>query len=261
MPEVMGRQTSANRLVLGFDGGCSACSGLARRIEEQLAGKLEVLSLREPRLEEWRKKTLGEDAPLVPTLFEVRESGVVRAWTGWRLGANLGRFLGPADTWRVMQALGEFGGDSGGASEGARPERRRPAGRSQAVDGLTRGQFLKGVGGAAVAMSMLSTTGKLVSPAGAAQGSTTSGSVTSAGDEVVGASISHPANFIIEREQFMFDDTYGFTLWKPKSGSSRGAHEHGETTPAVRVARARKLRPRRSSGRSAPGSPSTPIFR
>ncbi len=105
--------------------------------------------------------------------------------------------MGPADTWRVMQALGEFGGVSGGASEGAHPERRGPAGRSQAVGGLTRGQFLKGVGGAAVAMSVLSTTGKLVSPAGAAQGSTTtSGSLKSAGDEAVGASISHPAKFL-----------------------------------------------------------------
>lgn len=82
MPEVTGRRTTGARLVLDFDCGCSACNGLARRIEERLAGKLEVLSLREPRVEEWRKKTLGEDAPLTPTLFEVRESGVVRAWTG-----------------------------------------------------------------------------------------------------------------------------------------------------------------------------------
>jgi hypothetical protein len=243
MPELKGRRTPGNRLVLGFDGGCSACSGLAKRIEEQLAGKLEVLSLREPRVAEWRKKTLGENTPLVPTLLEVRESGVVRAWTGWRLGANLGRFLGPADTWRVMQALGEFGGASGGASEGARPERHRRTGRGQAVGGLTRGQFLKGVGGAAVAMSVLSSTGKLASPV-MAQESTTSGSLKSAGDEAVGASISHPAEFVVEREQFTFDDTYGFTLWKPKSGSSRDAHEHGETTPAVRVARARRLRPK-----------------
>ena len=85
-------------MVLGFDGGCSACSGLARRVEEQLAGKLEVLSLREPPVEEWRNKTLDEDAPLVPTLFEIREPGVVRAWTGFRLAANLGRLLGPIDT-------------------------------------------------------------------------------------------------------------------------------------------------------------------
>lgn len=142
-----------------------------------------------------------------------------------------------------MQALGEFGEASGGASGGAHPESRGAAERSQAAGGLTREQFLKGVGGAAVAMSVLSTTGKLVSPAGAVQGSTTSGSLKSAKDAAVGASISHPDKFVVEREQFTFDDTYGFTLWKPKSGSSRDAHDHGETTPAVRVARARKLRP------------------
>jgi len=94
-----------------------------------------------------------------------------------------------------------------------------------------------------VAISVLSTTGRLVSPAGA-QESTTSGSLKSSEDEAVGASISHPAEFIVEREQFTLDDTYGFTLWKPKSGSSRDAHDHGETTPAVRVARARRLQPK-----------------
>ena len=239
MSRPMEGEASARRLVLGFDGGCSACGELARRIEERLAGRLEVLNLREPRVEEWRRKALGEDAPLAPTLFEVRGGGdhqeVVRAWTGWRLGASLGRFLGPADTWRVLQALDEVGG----ASEGAGTPGHRPAVRSQAISGLTRGQFLKGVGGAAVAMSVLSSTGKLASPVLAQSAD----SATRSRDETVGASIAHPAEFVVEREQFMFDDTYGFTLWKPKSGSSRDAHDHGETTPAVRVARARKLQP------------------
>jgi len=51
MPQITGKQTSGKRLVLGFDGGCSACGMLARRIEERLAGKLEVLSLHDPRVE------------------------------------------------------------------------------------------------------------------------------------------------------------------------------------------------------------------
>jgi hypothetical protein len=87
MPEMTGKQTSGKRLVLGFDGGCSACGERARRIEARLTGRLEVLSLHDPRVEEWRKRTLGDDAPLVPTLFEVRGPESVRAWTGWRLGA------------------------------------------------------------------------------------------------------------------------------------------------------------------------------
>ena len=235
MPKLTGRQTPGKRLVLSFDGGCSACSELARRIGERLAGRLEILSLREPQVEEWRKKTLGEDAPLVPTLFEVRGSEAVQAWTGWRLGANLSRFLGPVDTWRVMQTLGEVGG----ASEGTSPEDPRTAGRSQVVGGLTRGQFLKGVGGAAVAMSALSSTGKLASPVVAQNAD----SAKRSRDDAVGASIAHPADFVVEHEQFTYDDTYGFTVWKPESGSSRDAHDHGGE-PAVRVARARRLRPK-----------------
>jgi hypothetical protein len=56
---------------------------------------------------------------------------------------------------------------------------------------------------------------------------------------VVGASISHPAKWFVERERYTYDDTYGFTLWKPESGLP---HDHGGT-PAVRVALAYGLRP------------------
>ncbi|MDQ3795682.1 MAG: hypothetical protein M3316_08475 [Actinomycetota bacterium] len=56
---------------------------------------------------------------------------------------------------------------------------------------------------------------------------------------VVGASISHPAKWSVERERYTYDDTYGFTLWESESGLSHG---HGET-PAVRVALAYVLRP------------------
>ncbi len=222
-PKLTGKEAPGTRLVLGFDGGCSACSELARRIEERLPGQLEVLSLHEPEVEEWRKQALGEGVPLVPTLFEIREPEV-RAWTGWRLGAALGRFLGPFAAWRVMQALGEA------------PDAKEPP-VVGVVGGLTRGQFLKGVGGAAVALSVLSTTGKLVSPAGAEERST--GRTASASDEAVGASIVHPAEWSVERERYTFDDTYGFTLWKPEPGSSQ---DHGGT-PAVRVALAYGLRP------------------
>jgi hypothetical protein len=72
-PKPIGKEASGKRLVLGFDGGCSACGELARRIGETTS-KLEVRSLHDPRVEEWRRKALGEDAPLVPTLFEVGES-------------------------------------------------------------------------------------------------------------------------------------------------------------------------------------------
>jgi hypothetical protein len=223
-------------LVLGFDGGCSACGELARRIGETTS-KLEVRSLHDPRVVEWRRKALGEDAPLIPTLFEVGESEEVRAWTGWRLGAALGRFLGPFDTWRVMQALGEAGED---------PEDEEAPVEGGAVIGLTRGQFLRGVGGAAVAMSVLSTTGRLVAPARAQSVALEART----NDDAVGVSAAHPAEWLVEREPYTLDDTYGFTLWEPESvssqraSSSEGLHEHGGT-PVVRVALAYGLRPKR----------------
>lgn len=225
MQMIAGKVDTGKRLVLGFDGGCMACEELARRIEVRLGGRLEVLSLHEPRVVEWREKTLGEGTPLTPTLFEVRGQEALRAWTGWRLGANLGRFLGPVAAWEVLQVLGEVD--------------KEPT-SSRRVAGFTRGQFLKGVGGAAMAMSVLSATGKFVS-------AQETGEVQTVGDEVVGASISYPAEWSVEREEVTFDDTYGFTLWKRRPGSTR-EDIHGEV-PTIRVARARRLRPEEIEGR------------
>ena len=59
------------------------------------------------------------------------------------------------------------------------------------------------------------------------------------GAEAVGASISHPAEWIVEREPYTYEDSYGFRLWKPDSGAS---HDQGGT-PTVRVALAYGLRP------------------
>jgi hypothetical protein len=57
-------------------------------------------------------------------------------------------------------------------------------------------------------------------------------------DGVVGASLSHPEGWVLEREAYTFDKTYGITLW------NRGdaAADHGGT-PAVRVALAYDLKP------------------
>src|SRR5215212_5419960 len=96
------------RLVLGFDAGCLTCSQLARRIHEQVGDGLEIRARRDPRVREWRRRALGEDAPWAPTFIEVRGSAV-RAWTGPGMAVHLGRALGPIRTWRVMQVLGELG--------------------------------------------------------------------------------------------------------------------------------------------------------
>ena len=87
------------------------------------------------------------------------------------------------------------------------------------------------------AMCALSTAGKLVSSVEALQES--KGPTKRTEGEVVGASISHPTKWFVERERYTYDQTYGFTLWRPDSGA---LHDHGGT-PAVRVALAYGLRP------------------
>jgi hypothetical protein len=151
------RDGRTRRLLLGFDAGCMTCSELARRIEERVGNKIEVLSLNDPFMARWREQALGKDAPWVPTLVEV-EADAIRAWTGVRMGARLSRALGPLATWRVMQVLGEANDDLELVDSVA----------ARAASGLTRGQFLKGVGGVAVAISILGGTGKLPAPAEAA---------------------------------------------------------------------------------------------
>ena len=141
------------RLVLGFDAGCMTCSELAKRIEERVGDRLEIRSLNDPLVHYWREQALGKDAPWAPTLVEV-EGSTVKAWTGIRMGARLSRTLGPVTTWRVMQALGEVNVDIDLIDSTA----------VSSVTMLTRWQFLKGVGGAALAMSILGGNWKLASP-------------------------------------------------------------------------------------------------
>jgi len=140
----------ARRLVLGFDAGCAACSHLARSIGERVGDKLEVRSLHHPQVEHWREHALGEDAPWAPTLFEVGGVHEVKAWTGPRMAVRLARALGPVSTWRVMQALGETGVPKEAAIG--------PPVAEGGATGMSRGQFLKGLGGTALALGVLSGT-------------------------------------------------------------------------------------------------------
>src|SRR5215204_4298883 len=91
--------------------------------------------------------------------------------------------------------------------------------------------------GIVVAMAALTTSGKLVSSAEALDEST--GTIEKTKSEVVGASIAHPSTWFVEREPYTYDQTYGFTLWRPDSGEPP---DHGGT-PVVRVALAYGLRP------------------
>jgi murein DD-endopeptidase MepM/ murein hydrolase activator NlpD len=78
----------------------------------------------------------------------------------------------------------------------------------------------------------------LVFASGAAARSTAPAERTNA--DVIGASIAHPTKWVVERERYTFDDTYGFTLWTPESDPA--THDHGGI-PAIRVALAYGLQP------------------
>lgn len=111
-----------------------------------------------PQVEHWRQRAFGKDAPLAPTLFEVDGAKGVRAWTGARMAVKLTRILGPALVWRVMRAiLATTNAESAALTAGTD------------TDGLSRGQFFRGMGGAALAVSFLSSTSVFVSEAHAEQ--------------------------------------------------------------------------------------------
>lgn len=147
----MANSSSTVRWVLGFDGGCIACTDLARRIEALSEGRLTARHLREPEVHRWRMQTLGVDAPWTPTLFAVAE-GRVRAWRRLGMAWQLGRLLGPAKMWRIARLLGESGAPADAAPD---PGRRR---------------FLRTVGGAALGLAVLSGTKALTPLAAGAQG-------------------------------------------------------------------------------------------
>lgn len=162
---MLGRLSEAandKRLILCFDAGCSTCTDLAQRVERVAGDKLEVRSLRDPQVGNWRKEALCKEAPWEPTLMEIKD-GHVTARTGLGMGISLSLALGPILTWRVLQLLGEadLERDNSSASSGTTP--------SGLFTGMNRRRFLKGAGGAVVAISIITGVGWRVSPATAAK--------------------------------------------------------------------------------------------
>lgn len=96
---------SGTRWILGFDGGCGTCGYLAQELVELSGGKLTAQSLHSFEVQAWRERTLGPDAPWVPTLFAV-EGDEVRAWTGNGLIARLARLVGPHKMWQIATIVG-----------------------------------------------------------------------------------------------------------------------------------------------------------
>lgn len=99
---------ATERWVLAFDGSCGTCRDISRVVDEACAGRLEVLPLTYPQVEQWRQAAFGADAPFTPTLLLIRADGEVRGWTSRRMAVPLARRLGVRASLRVLTAIGEL---------------------------------------------------------------------------------------------------------------------------------------------------------
>lgn len=95
-------------MVLGYDGNCSACGGLASAIRREVGDQLELLPLQDPRMLSWRQEIFGSDPPWAPTLIEVQEDGqAASGHVGLPLAINLVRVVGPRKAHAVVRTIGE----------------------------------------------------------------------------------------------------------------------------------------------------------
>ncbi|GLY80194.1 bacteriocin fulvocin C-related protein [Actinoallomurus iriomotensis] len=136
-----------HRWVLAFDATCGTCKDIAHAVEHACRGKLEVRPLADDEVRRLRERAMGADPVWAPTLLRV-DGDRVRAWTGAAMSMTLARRLGPADSVRVIHALGTLRRRSRGhASElpGA------PTGRAA----IGRAQFLRFGAGAGVAAGLV----------------------------------------------------------------------------------------------------------
>ena len=87
--------------------------------------------------------------------------------------------------------------------------------------------------------AVLALTSVMVALGTGAEAQETSATTQTTSVEAVGASVAHPASWTVEREPYTFDETRGYTLWRPDPAE---AHDDGGK-PAMRVALAYDLEP------------------
>lgn len=128
-----------DRWVLAFDASCGTCREISAAVARAAGNRLEVLPLRHPDVEDWRRR--AGDPPWAPTLLRV-DGAAVRAWTGARLAVPLARRLGPRTSAEVLRALGRLRREAAG----------HPLDRPGTID---RAGFLRLGAGAVVAAGMV----------------------------------------------------------------------------------------------------------
>ena len=135
------------RWILGFDGTCGSCAGVADAVSA-CGDRLEVLPLQNEAVREWRHSALGDDAAWVPVLLAVSDDAGVQAWTGVRLVGRLVGRWGVRGSFRVLRTLGRL------RAMNRRGEVRRP-GDLGPLRELSRAHLVRDVGlGAVTVMGM-----------------------------------------------------------------------------------------------------------
>lgn len=89
---------------LGYDGTCGTCATIAEEVQAQLGDELQVIPLGDERMQEWRRLSLGSEAPWVPTLVRV-DGRAVQAWTGPEMSIRLAKTLGPSRALAVLRIV------------------------------------------------------------------------------------------------------------------------------------------------------------
>lgn len=92
--------------ILGFDGGCSLCSGLAREVEEVTQGRLSLIDLNSDDARRFSREAADDIKTFAPTLFRIGQ-GRTRAYQGARMTIELARVLGLRHALKLSKVVGE----------------------------------------------------------------------------------------------------------------------------------------------------------
>ncbi len=141
------------RWILGFDGSCGSCAGVADAVAAACGDRLEVLPLQHPDVADRRRRVLGDGAAWRPVLLRVSGDTDVQGWTGIRMAGRLVAHLGLRTAGRVVRTLGRLG------AMNDRGEIRRP-GDLRPLQRLSRAHRARDVGRGLVTLAGMAVTGK-----------------------------------------------------------------------------------------------------
>ena len=90
--------------LLAFDAGCSSCTSVTQRLNDEIGHVLITRNISDPDIVELRKQAFGANPPWAPTLLETKGDRV-RGWCGPRLSLRLTRLVGPRRAQRITRQI------------------------------------------------------------------------------------------------------------------------------------------------------------